>query len=146
MGGGAAGGTGAGAALAGAAVPASDGVPATGGGTSDEGAALVGGAAGAGDETAASADDEVSEESVLDVSSVPVPHADNAVASPTTASIRGPRMRPIVVRRRSIVGDLMTPPGIGGRAPRHSRSGKGSGAPPLFGAARRCGARHKLAR
>ena len=101
--------------LAGAAAVAADGVAALVGGTADDGGALVGGAAGAGDEAGATSDEDVTDEVVPDVSSVPVPQAASpvvsAVASPTTASIRGPRMRRLAVRRRSFVGELMTPPG-----------------------------------
>jgi hypothetical protein len=102
---------------------------------------LGGGAAGADEEAVDSPDDEAGDEAVLDRSKVPVPHAVSAIANPipAAASIRGPWMFRVVARRLSFVGDLMTPPGIGGREPRSCSSGKASGASSLCPAARRYG-------
>jgi len=103
---------------------------------------LGGGAAGALDDVGEGPDDEADGE-VVSEPKLPVPHAASAsaiaIAIPATADIRGPWMFPVVARRLSFVGDLMTPPGIGGRAPRSCSSGKASGASSLCRAARRYG-------
>jgi len=144
VGGGCAGAAGAGAALAGAPPLAADGGAEIGVGAADDSGAAVlgGGAAGALDDVGEGRDDEADGE-VVSEPKLPVPHAASAsaiaIAIPATAGIRGPWMFPVVARRLSFVGDLMTPPGIGGRAARCSRSGKASGASSLCRAARRYG-------